>query len=411
MSYVSPFTGDVVQPTDVSLRVFALTADTSLAWPINGNTSGNYAARIMEVTPNAAGRSLLMPPANQTSPGTDSLIRNLSANSFTVKNAAGGTIVVVAPGKAQYVYVVNNTTLGGTWGVIDFGAGTSAADANTLAGFGLIASSATLNQSHPTVGISTGHTFSAVDRAQVLVWSSGVGNVTLPLASGLGNNWFTLLKNNGTGTLTVNTTSGQEIDNEISKSFNPGESAFIVCTGTEYITVGYGQSSTFVFSALVKSVSAGNYTLTANEASNLIQEYIGSLTNDVTITFPAIVNFYVISNQTTANGHQFTVTTGVAGGSDAIIPSGQQATLVCDGINFFNANTIQAGATSIQVVNGTVTNPSISFGAEPTTGIYRPAIGEFGITVLGSQKVDIDASGMQVTGTGNFTGGIAGGTY
>lgn len=411
MSYVSPFTGDVVQPTDVSLRVFALTADTSLAWPINGNTSGNYAARIMEVTPNASGRSLLMPPANQTSPGTDSLIRNLGADSFTVKNAAGGTIVVVDPGKAQYVYVVNNNSLGGTWGVIDFGAGTSSADANTLAGYGLVASSATLNQSHPTTSVTTGHTFAATDRAQVLVWSSGVGSATLPLAATLGNNWFTLFKNNGTGTFTVSTTSSEDIDGEMSKSFNPGESAFIVCTGTEYVTIGYGQSATFVFSALTKSVSSGNYVLTANEASNTIQEYIGSQSGDVTITFPAIVNLYVISNQTTANGYIFTVTTGVPGGANAVIPSGQQATLVCDGINFFNANTTQAGATALQIVNGTAANPSLSFASEPTTGIYRPSIGAFGITVLGNQVVDIDANGIEVDGAGNFTSGIAGGTY
>jgi hypothetical protein len=66
MSYISPFTGDVVQPTDVSYRSFPLTTNTTLAWPINGNATGNYAARIMEVTPSGAGLKLYMPPANQT---------------------------------------------------------------------------------------------------------------------------------------------------------------------------------------------------------------------------------------------------------------------------------------------------------------------------------------------------------
>jgi hypothetical protein len=50
MSYNSPFTGNVVQPTDVSYRSITLTANTQLEWPINGNATDDYAARIMQVT-------------------------------------------------------------------------------------------------------------------------------------------------------------------------------------------------------------------------------------------------------------------------------------------------------------------------------------------------------------------------
>lgn len=410
-TYVSPFTGDVIQPTDVSYRAFSLSQDTTLAWPVNGNATGNYAARIMEVTPTAGGLSLIMPPANETSVGTDALIRNMTATSFTVKSNTGATIITVASGKAEYIYVTDNSTVGGTWGIIDFGAGTSSADAATLAGYGLLAISTTLNQSHPASSFANGYTFISSDRAQTKVWASGSGNVSLPAVATVGNNWFFLLKNNGSGSLTVTPNGAEIIDGSLAKTFAPGESAFVICTGTEWVTVGYGQSSTFVFNALVKPVTGGTYTISPTDAANTIQEYVGNLVADVTAIYPPAVNIYVISNQTTANGHSLTITTGVVGGANAIVPPGNQVTLICDGTNFLNANTVQAGATTISLINGTAGSPSLNFANEISTGVYRPGAGKFGISVLSNEIVEISATGMTVTGTGTFTNGISGGVF
>jgi len=410
MSYVSPFTGDVIQPTDVSYRAVTLTANTQLNWPSNSTTNADYAARIMQVTASTAGLSMYMPPADQTSVGNDALIRNIGANTFTVKDYAGtNTIVSVAAGESKYIYITTNSTSQGTWGVIAFGVGTSGADAATLAGYGLVASGATLNQSHPSAAITTGTTFAATDRAQTRVWGGGSGTATLPAAATLGNNWFTLFKNNGTGSFTISCTGAELIDGNSSKTFNPTESAFIVCTGTAYVTIGYGVSSSFVFTALTKNVTGGSVLLTNNEAANNIQEYVGSLTSSVVVTFPPIVNLYFISNQTTDNGFGFSVTTGL--GFSATIPPGQQATLICDGVNFLNANTTQAGASTVSLLDGSVGTPSLNFAAETDTGVYRPAAGEFGISVLGTQRLKATAAGVTVTGSGVFTTGIAGGTF
>jgi len=404
MSYVSPFTGDVVQPTDVSYRAVTLSANTQLNWPSNSTTNTDYAARIMQVTATTGSLSMYMPPANQASVGNDALIRNIGSNTFTVKDYAGtNTIVSVAAGESKYIYITTNPDAQGTWGVIAFGTGTSSADAATLAGYGLVASGATLNQSHPSAAITTGSTFAATDRAQTRVWSSGSGTATLPAAATLGNNWFTLFKNNGSGSFTISCSGGELIDGNSTKTFNPSESAFIVCTGTAYVTIGYGVSSSFVFTALTKSVTGGSVVLTNNEAANTIQEYVGSLVSNVTVTFPPVVNLYVISNQTTDNGYSFTVTTGL--GYTATIPPGQQATLICDGTNFLNANTTQAGATTVSLVDGTVGTPSLNFAAETSTGIYRSAAGHFNIAVGGSMAVDLTSSGMKVPV------GIAGGTF
>lgn len=412
MSYNSPFTGNVVQPTDVSFRAITLTANTQLQWPINGNSTDDFAARIMNVTASSGGLSLYMPPANQTSVGNDALIRNVGANTFTVKDYAGtNTIITIAAGEAKYIYITTNANTQGTWGNIAFGTGTSAADAATLAGLGLVASGSTLNQSHPTASLVAGYTFAAGDRAQTYIWSGGTTTATVPSASTTGNNWFVLFKNNGTGTVTIGTTGGQLIDGLSSKSFAPGDSAFIISTGTAYVTVGYGASTEFEFGVLTKPVTSGAYTLTASEASNTIQFYTGTLSGNVTVNYPPVVNLYVISNQTSAGGYTLTVTTGAVGASTAIIPPSGQATVICDGTNFFNANTVQVGATAISLVNGSAGSPALNFSSETNTGVYRPGAGRFGISVLGNLITDVTASGVAVNGTGNFTSGISGGAF
>ena len=409
MSYNSPFTGNVIQPTDVSYRAVTLSANTQLEWPINGNATDDYAARIMQVTATTAGLSLYMPPANQSSVGNDALIRNVGANTFTVKDYEGtNTIISVAAGESKYVYITANPTTTGTWGNIAFGTGTSSADAATLAGYGLVASGSTLNQSHPALTLVNAGTFGVTNRAQTSVWDGGAGTYTLPSASTLGNNWFTLFKNSGTGSMVIS--AADNIDGQSTKTFAPNESAFIVSTGTTYLTVGYGVSNQFFYTSLVKAVTTGSYTLTSSEATNTIQTYTGTLTGNVTIVYPPVVNLYVIKNSTTAGGFTFTVGTG--SGTSVVIPSGQQVTLACDGTNFFNANTTQAGSvTTLSLADGNVGSPSLNFGNETNTGVYRASAGQFNTAILGVLRSTLSASGLAIVGTGNFTGGVSGGTF
>ena len=412
MSYTSPFTGDVVLPTDVSYESITLTANLQLVWPINGNLSTETpAARIMDVSASSAGLELRMPPASQVSTGQDALIKNTGANTFTVKTYGGaGTIIAIASGESKYIYLTNNSTTTGTWANFAFGTGTSSADAATLAGAGLLVSGLTLNQSHPVVSIVAGQSFVSGDRAKTYVWSGGATTVTLPSAVTVGNNWFMLIKNNGTGTLTLASASGN-IDGAATKTFAPSESAFLISTGTEYVTVGFGVSTQFEFGVLTKTVTSGTYTLTASEAANTLMIIDGTLSGNVTIIVPPVVNFYVISNQTTAGGNLVTISTGIGGSSTATVPAGGQASLFCDGVNILNANTTQAGGTSFSLVNGSAGSPSLNFGSETNTGIYRPGAGRFGISILGTLRLDLSATGVDVAGTGNFTGGISGGTF
>lgn len=415
MSYNSPFTGNVIQPTDVSYRAVTLSANTQLQWPINGNATDDYAARIMNVTATTTSLSLYMPPADQASVGQDALIRNVGSNSFTVKDYAGvNTIIVVAAGESKYIYITANPTNAGTWSNIAFGTGTSSADAATLAGYGLLASGLTLNQSSPVTSFSTSYTSVTADRAQLFLWTGGAGTFTLPDAATVGNNWFVQVRNGGTGTLTVACAGSDTFNGSASVTMQQADSCLIACSGTAFYSVGLGKNTQFNFSQLVKTVSSGTYTLTSSEASNTIQKYIssGNLAGNVTIIVPPTIQIYYIQNSTTTSaGYSLTISTGVGGASSATIASNQQSTLICDGANLVNANTIVAGQSAVNLLDGSVGAPALYFGTEPTTGVYRAGAGQFDIAILGVLRAAVTASGLSVTGTGTFSGGVSGGTY
>ena len=160
-------------------------------------------------------------------------------------------------------------------------------------------------------------------------------------------------------------------------------------------------------------MTSGSYTLTSSEASNVIQKYTGTLTGNVTIELPPTIQVYYITNQTdgTGAGYQITFTTGIAGTNTATVPAGEQVILLCDSANLFNASTIAAGAVTLSLPNGTVSSPPLNFASETTTGLYRPGSGQAAFSILGTQRLLIDATGISVTGSGTFSGGVGGGTF
>lgn len=414
MSYISPFTGTVIQPTDVAYRSVTLVANTQLQWPINGTTTTDVAARIMQVSASSGGLELRMPPANQTSVGNDALIRNTGANSFTVTDYEGGnTIITVATGETKYIYVTDNSDEEGTWGNIAFGTGSSSADAATLAGYGLLAVSTTLNQSHPITTFSTNTTADATFRAQTYIWTGGAGTLSLTAAATLGDNWFMLIRNGGSGNLAIDPNGSELINGAASIQLAPADSCMICCSGTAFFTVGLGRSAQFNFTQLTKAVTSGTVVLTAAEAANTIQKYTGVLTGNVTVQIPQVVQIYYITNQTdgTGAGYSISFTTGVSGSATATVPPGEQVILLCDSVDIYNASTVAAGASTLSLTNGSASAPSLSFASEGNTGIYRPDVGEIAITVTGTQRLMVDSSGVTVTGAGVFTNGINGGVF
>jgi len=406
MSFISPFTGDVIQPTDVSYRSIALAGNITLSWPSTATTQS--IARIMEVSASSAGYTITLPAANQASVGEDSLIRNTGANSFNVVDNSGGAVVTVAAGQSKYIYITTNTTAAGTWGLISFGVGSSSVDAAALAGYGVKAIAGTLNSAHEVVTFSNNYTAVATDRADARVWVGGTGTLSLDSAVTLGNDWFFLVRNGGTGTLSVAPGFSQLIDGTSALTLSPGDSCMVCCSGTTFYSVGLGRSALFNFTQLTKAVTSGTYTLSTSEAANVIQKYTGTIASPVTVVLPQTVQVYYITNQASS---AISFTTGAAGAATVSVPSNQQVIVLCDSVNLLNASTLAVGGSSVSLVNGSVGAPSLSFLSESSTGMYYPGTGEIGLAILGVKLFGLTSTGLAISGTGNFTGGIFSGVF
>jgi hypothetical protein len=404
-TYTDPFTGQTLSPSQVGYESLTLAANTFLQWPINGNNA-NVVASIIQVTASAANLKLYLPSALQVSTGQSVLIQNIGATSFTVTDISGNTIIAIASGVAQYIFLTDNSTNNGTWSTVTFGAGTSAANAAALAGAGLVASGTTLNQEYAESSLFSSAVLNDTYRAQFLVWASGVGTITLPSASVVGNGWFVMIRNGGTGIVTLTPTGTDTIDTNVNQQLQLTESLVIVSNGLDgYATFAYGRSNVFAYTQLAKTVLTGSYTLTAVEYANVVQEYFGALTGNVVVVLPSTVQIYYLNNQTTG-AFSLTFKTSAVGAATVTVPQLQTLTVVCDGTNVYNASSASGGSiTSLTVGAGSAATPSINFSGNTNTGIYQPATNQIGLALNGSNALTLTTAGLFVPA------GISGGVF
>jgi len=407
-SYFNPFTGQTVSPSSVSYESLSLTANLELQWPINGNDN-TPASSIIDVTATSSGTGtgwlLQLPPATQVSTGQSLIVRNVGANTFTVTDNSGNTIISIASGIADFIFLTDNTTVNGIWASVVFGAGTSSANAGALAGFGLTPIGLTLNQAYNITNYYSDSALGAANRAQFNVWSSGVGTFTLPSAVGVGNNWFTIIRNNGTGVLTLTPVGTDTIDGNANMQLQLTESVVIVSDGASgFNTYAYGRSNSFAFTQLAQVVTGGTLTLSAAQGANIIQEYSGNLTSNQTVVLPSTVQLYSLQNSTTG---AFTLTFRTAGiGSTVTVGQGQTALVVSDGTNVYSTTTNTTSSfTSATLAPGSVSAPSLNFLGNTTTGLYLPASNQIGFAVNGVNGMTLSSTGLVVTN------GISGGTF
>lgn len=126
-SYFNIFGGSLISPSQLSYSAITLSGNITLYWPSQFVDTPYNVANIMDINPTAGGFSVTMPDATQTSVGQTTLINNVGAHSFTVKDNAGGTIVVPSSGSGNsyYIYLIDNTTAAGEWRVVPFSGGSS----------------------------------------------------------------------------------------------------------------------------------------------------------------------------------------------------------------------------------------------------------------------------------------------
>jgi hypothetical protein len=349
-TFTNTFGGTNVYSANVSYRAIALSANVTLTWPTEVATSTDVVASIMDVTPSAGSLTIRMPDASQASVGETALFFNVGSFSFTVADNSGGTIQTLAPGEAWQVYLIDNSTVNGTWRTIEYGAGTSSPSASALAGAGLKAITTTLNQAAPTTLLSADYTLTSVDRARVLVWNGGAGTFTMPSAAAAGNDWFFDARNSGSGGLTIAPSGGELINGQASLVFNPGDSARILTDGANFYTIGYGQSATFAFDYVSISLTGqpSPYTLSGTNLNRIAYQFSGVLTANMQIIVPNTLQQYWVRNTTTGS---YSLTVKTAAGTGVSVVQNGAAIMYCDGTNVVEADTNNL-STPVSVAQG-----------------------------------------------------------
>jgi hypothetical protein len=335
--YTDVFGGANIYPSEISYSSVALTTDITLSWPEETSTNVNLATRIMDVTPSTTGLSIILPDASKTGTGNTILFNNRGANTFTVRDATGVQVVTVAAGTLWQIYLTNNSTAAGVWRSLQYGATTSIANASALAGTGIVAVGALLSQSVPVTSFNSNYTTTLADRAKMFNWTGAGGTLTLPDPVTVGNNWFIYLRNSGSGAISADAPGFTLINGDSFLSFQPGESAIIACDGSNFYTIGFGQSATFAFDYTVIDVAGtGNYTLVGTELNRVAYRFTGLLTGNRNIIVPATVQQYWVDNRTTGS---YTLTVKTPAGLGVSVAQNQRAILYSDGTDVLDADT------------------------------------------------------------------------
>jgi hypothetical protein len=221
-----------------------------------------------------------------------------------------------------------------------------------LAGYGLTVTGSTLSQSAPVTLFNSNYTSGGPDRAKTLVWTGGVGTLTLPTTSSAGNNWFLAIRNGGSGDLVIAPQGLDTINGAVSLTLSQGDSATIVTDGTSWYTLGLGQSAVFAFdfTSINLAGASGNYTLAGAELNRIAYQFTGALAGNVEIVVPNTTQQYWVSNNTTGGSYTLRVRTS-AQTPGVLVARGSRAILYCDGSEVVDAET-GGIATPIAVADG-----------------------------------------------------------
>jgi hypothetical protein len=411
MTFTSPFTGNVIQPTDVSYDAITLSTVTQLYWPQYVNAGQQVVARILDVDATSSGAILTLPDAQQGSVGSDILIRNVGSYDFDVQNFSEVNSFSVPTGQAVYTYLTDNTTVGGVWDNIAFGAGVAYADAATLAGNSTAAILGKLETAFVTSSYITAPTITDNTRGHCLVWTSGAGTWTLPAVSSLTEGWFILIRNNGTGTLTIQTSAvNSTIDGQSSIALPLGDSCFICVnrdiTKQDFFTVGRARPNSLTFSSATYDVdTVAGATLSLITNTPIIQRFTalsGARTSSLLVQLPAVTQVYYFLNDT--NQSSYNINFQVQGSSQPpySLAASRQAIVLSDGTNIYPL--LQANVGQFLANRGTAAAPAFSFNLDPSSGMYSPNDAQLGFSVNGAIIATMDGT----AGAGNFVTNFVG---
>lgn len=274
--------------------------------PVSGEHFDVLAAS-MNVTTNAGNvYTIKLPDATMSSVGSNFIITNIGAGTFNVLKSDGSVVVGILPGISYWIQLTDNLTPQGVWSIVQFGASVSQADANALAGNGLAALGlpAKLNTNTSVFLTAVPFPIDESYRAKLILWTGGATTLTLPAIGSVPPGYYVSFNNEGSARIIIAPTEPLvTIDSKPNLEVQVQQSLTIISDGTNWWTLGFGQNQFAVTSSIIINVSVGvDVTLTNIQASSLIQNYEGSLANNITVFFPITTNYWFINNATTNAG-------------------------------------------------------------------------------------------------------------
>jgi hypothetical protein len=406
-TFTQTFGGNTIYPSDVSYLALALSANTTLEWPLEASTGSNIVARIIDVTPTAA-YSITMPDATLTGVGQTILFNNLGPYTVTVKSSTGTTLISLSSGTCWELYLYNNSTATGLWRTFQFGASTAQAQASALAGAGLDANGSLLEQATAVTTFNANYSAGTSDRASAYVWTGGVGTLSLPSASSVGNNWFMSVRNGGTGNLTIDPSGSETINEGSTLVLLPDDSATIVTDGSEWWTLGLGQSAVFAFDYTSISLTGQSspYALSGSELNRITYDFVGVLTANMEVVVPKTTQQYWIANDTTGGSYTLSVRTSTQSPA-LLVTRGSRGIYYCNGTDLLKADTqgistpvaVSEGGTGSTTAGGALINLG---GTSVGIAVFNAASQAAGQAALGTQAVGYGGTGLTTFTTGDL---------
>jgi hypothetical protein len=389
MGYTDVFGGELLFPSQLSYLQITTAVDVTLQWPREQQIEGtDVVADFLDISTTAVALNIDMPDARSASTGNKTTVSNIGGNDFTLRDATGGTIQFIGTGEQWVIVLTDNTTEAGTWSAFQLGAATTLASASALAGAGLQADGFGLLEQiiDSDVEAATPITVVDGDRAKCLIYTAGAGTCNLPTPGTVGNNWFFMLRNSGSGTLNIVPGAGT-IDGSANINLDPNGSTFIFTDGANFYTIGLTVASTIAFDFVSIAVpGSGDFVLSGANLDRISYRFTGALTGNRRIVVPNTTQQYWVDNQTTG---AFTLEIDTAAGAGQTIPQNESAIVYCDATDVINA----------------VSSTSVTF---PIT----IGQGGTGATTVGGAQINLQvppdsrliATGAGLSGGGDLTG-------
>jgi len=136
------------------------------------------------------------------------------------------------------------------------------------------------------------------------------------------------------------------------------------------------------------NATSGSAALTLTQYQALMLSVSGAFSSDVTYTIPAGVGgqWVVINNATTTNGSRI-IMSSLGGGTNVVVPLGDQVTVACDGTNFYLVTVVGGsvptggGTDAVFYNNGQTVTTNYTIPTSNNSGTFGPVTINSGVTV------------------------------